>query len=166
MQRPAPTSITRTTDSSTWAGGDGQCANLTVPDTPSPGAVPPMLVPTPAPAAPAIADAAVPIPTGVQLSVNFEAEEAHVTNGSSSPLNLAGWTMVSVAGSQRFTFPDITLGVGETVTVTSGSNSTHLLPRLLRWTNANIWNNSGDTARLFNPQGEFVESAGGSNGPW
>jgi competence protein ComEC len=91
--------------------------------------------------------------TGVIL----DTEVVTIKNNGSEDVNMAGWTLVSVEGNQTFDFPsNFVLRAGSTVNVTSGGNAIDNPPSHLKWTGAYIWNNSGDTAQLFNSQGELV----------
>ena len=92
----------------------------------------------------------------VSLRVDLRAETAVVTNNGSETLTLRGWTLVSVTGGQRFTFPDVTLAEGQSVTVTSGSDARHDPPRFIRWTRRNVWNNDGDPGELYDAGGALV----------
>ena len=92
----------------------------------------------------------------VSLRVNLRAETADITNNGDTELDLTGWTLVSVTGGQRFTFPSMTLAAKATVTVTSGSNARHDPPRYIRWTRRNVWNNDGDPGELYDAEGRRV----------
>ncbi len=73
--------------------------------------------------------------TALSLTVNVVTEEAKITNLGSSAVNLKDWTLVSVQGDQRFTFPgDLSLQPGESVVVTSGPNARDEPPRFVKWT--------------------------------
>ena len=49
----------------------------------------------------------------------------------------------------------MTLQSGETITISSGSNATQS-STVLKWTNKQIWLNTGDAAKLVNTKGEVV----------
>jgi Lamin Tail Domain len=98
----------------------------------------------------------------VSLAVDLQAETARITNTSTQPLALAGFKLVSVRGNQVFDqFPaDLTLAAGESITVTSGATAQQGTG-FLRWTNQNIWSNSGDPGQLIDPDGNVVARTGG-----
>ena len=70
-------------------------------------------------------------------SVNKVDELVTIKNNGTVDVDMTGWVLVSVTGSQRFTFPSYILQAGATVTVASGDASGDL-----KWTTANVWNNS------------------------
>jgi len=98
----------------------------------------------------------------VSLAVDLQAETARITNTSTQPLALAGFKLVSVRGNQVFDqFPeDLTLAAGASVTVTSGPTAQQGTG-FLRWTNQNIWSNSGDPGQLIDRDGSVVARTGG-----
>ena len=70
-----------------------------------------------------------------------------------------GWSIQSTHGDQRFVFPPgFRLSVGDYVTVWSGpaAESKENPPTDLVWTTAYVWNNTGDTAILYDGDGEEV----------
>ena len=98
----------------------------------------------------------------VSLEVNEQAETARITNTHTHSLELAGWKLVSVRGNQVFDqFPaGLTLGPGESLTVTSGPAAKQGTG-FLRWTDQNIWSNSGDPGQLIDRDGNIVARSGG-----
>ena len=97
----------------------------------------------------------------VTLDVNERAETAHITNSGAVPLDLTGWSLLSIRGNQVFDqFPaGFTLAPGASITVTSGPNAQQGNGFLL-WTNLNIWNNSGDPGQLRDPDGVVIAEGG------
>lgn len=90
-------------------------------------------------------------------NVDEAKEIVTMKNNGASNVNMTGWRLVSVEGNQTYDFPNgFVLKAGATVTVTSGPNAIHNPPSYLKWTNGNIWNNSGDPAELYNAKGEKV----------
>lgn len=124
--------------SKTWAG----------PVTPAPTPEPEP-EPTPVPA---------PAPKHGQIaSKDLSAEIVGIKNSGKASLDMTGWYLISVEGNQRYDFPSgYILSPGATVYVTSGKNAKNQPPTYLKWTTANIWNNSGDVAQLFNRDGVKV----------
>lgn len=95
------------------------------------------------------------------LVVDPVAETGRITNAGNDPVELTGWRLVSVRGNQVFDqFPSgFTLAAGESVTVTSGP-AARAGAGFLRWTDQNIWNNSGDPGRLLDTDGHVVAETG------
>jgi hypothetical protein len=100
-------------------------------------------------------------PVSMSLTVDEQAETARITNTGTGPVELTGWKLVSVRGNQVFNeFPDgFTLAPGQSVTVTSGPMA-KAGAGFLRWTEQNMWANSGDPGRLLNDDGEVVVETG------
>ena len=84
-------------------------------------------------------------------------EYIKVKNTSSKTLTLTGYT-IRDNGPQKFTFPKGTkLKKGKTLTIRSGTGKKS--SSVLYWGKASyIWNNTGDTARLYNSKGKLLES--------
>ena len=81
-------------------------------------------------------------------------EYIEIKNIGQIPQLMDGWQIVSVVGSQTYTFPNgITLGVGQTVRVRSGSAAFDSPPNDLLWTTSVIWRNKGDIAVLLDNHG-------------
>ena len=83
------------------------------------------------------------------ISKDLDAELVKVKNNSSEAVNLNGWQLISVEGDQVFYFPNITLQSGETISISSGSDAKES-STILKWTNKQIWLNTGDAAKLIN----------------
>ncbi|MFF5995311.1 MBL fold metallo-hydrolase [Lysinibacillus sp. KU-BSD001] len=89
------------------------------------------------------------------ISKDVEAELVKIKNNGSEAVNLNGWQLLSVEGNQLFTFPNITLPPSKTITVSSGPDAKES-STVLKWTNKQIWLNSGDAAKLMNAKGDVV----------
>lgn len=104
-------------------------------------------------------NATLPAPAGrssVTLVVDRRAELATITNTGDAPVDLRGWTLVSVRGNQRFVFNNSrVLAPGASVVVTTGPNARQG-GRFLRWVTTNIWNNDEDPAELYDADGHLV----------
>lgn len=88
-------------------------------------------------------------------------EFVRVVNYGGSPVNMQGWQIFSVVGSQTFTFPSYTLEPGATVTVHSGPDAPPTGGSDIRWTTTYIWNSSdGDRAELKDQAGTVVHERG------
>ncbi len=82
-----------------------------------------------------------------------------IKNEGPGEQSLDGWQMISVVGSQTYTFPDgITLYAGEFVRVRSGPLAFSNPPLDLFWTTAFIWNDDGDKAVLWDNKGAFRDT--------
>ena len=91
------------------------------------------------------------------IALDKRAEHAVIRNEGDAPINLRGWTLVSVKGNQAWTVPfDFELATNEIVTIhaLAGANDG---ANLSSGFGSNIWNNSErDPAVLLNPDGEEV----------
>ncbi|MEW6296731.1 MAG: lamin tail domain-containing protein [Thermodesulfobacteriota bacterium] len=91
---------------------------------------------------------------------NLNGEYVRVCNVSTEPVALAGFAVQDAQG-HRYVFPGGSLAPGYTALLLSGSgqDTTRRGQRLFYWGSARpIWNNSGDTAYLFDPQGNLIDS--------
>jgi micrococcal nuclease len=84
-------------------------------------------------------------------------EVVTLTNDALGPVDLSGWTLVSVRGNQRYTIPGGTrLDPGSSVTIYSGPGADSAGG--LFWTIEYIWNNSElDPAELYDATGALVD---------
>ncbi|MBE0451527.1 MAG: lamin tail domain-containing protein [Clostridia bacterium] len=87
------------------------------------------------------------------ISVNLRSEEVVIKNTSTISVQMRGYKLVSVKGNQVYTFPDYNLEAGKTVTVYCAQGSGDL-----KWTGSNMWNNDGDPAELYDPNGNLLSS--------
>ena len=90
------------------------------------------------------------------VTLVYKAKDEYVEIKNNGPVaqSMDGWQIVSVAGSQIYTFPNgITLSVGQTVRVHSGPAAFDSPPNNLLWTTGRIWRNKGDIAALLDNQG-------------
>jgi Lamin Tail Domain len=85
------------------------------------------------------------------LSVDRVGEVATITNTGGQPISLAGFTLRSVKGDQRFTFGAQVgaLQPNSTLRVKSGPSATGNVPGTINWTTNFIWNNESDPAELI-----------------
>lgn len=121
--------------------------------------------PTAAPLPPATANlnAALVI---TDLQYAGDDEVVTVTNQGAASQPLAGWRLQSYGGSpcrlipeQVFVFPaDLTLAAGARVRIHSGPQAVQQPPTDLKWTEDNMWSNSGDRADLVSANGELMTS--------
>jgi len=87
---------------------------------------------------------------------NLNDEYVVIKNVGDVSVDLEGWTLKDEA-EHTFVFPSVTLDSGETVTVYSGSGVNSNTE--LYWGSSRaIWNNNGDTAFLYDADGNFIDS--------
>jgi hypothetical protein len=90
----------------------------------------------------------------VTLVYRTQDEYIEIKNNGHVPQLMDSWQIVSVVGSQVYTFPNgITLNVGQTVRVHSGPAALDSPPTDLLWTTSRIWRNAGDIAALLDNEG-------------
>jgi hypothetical protein len=108
----------------------------------------------------------------IGMCLDLVAEEVHITNNDPDDLVLTDWILRDDGDMNEFTFvvdrpcresmEGFTLAAGMTVIITSGDDPRHEPPdRIIGWC-AQVWDDAGDTARLFHPDGELVVEAVGS----
>ena len=86
---------------------------------------------------------------------NLNDEYVVIKNVGDYSVNLEGWILKDEAG-HTFVFPSITLDPGETVTIYSGSGVN--ADNELYWGSSRaIWNNDGDTAFLYDANGNLID---------
>ncbi len=87
------------------------------------------------------------------ISVGLDTEQVVIKNSSTTSVQMNGYKLVSVRGNQVYTFPEYLLEAGKSVTVYSGKGSGDL-----KWTGSYMWNNDGDPAELYDPNGNLISS--------
>lgn len=94
-------------------------------------------------------------------NLDLEAEVVTIKNNSNEPVNISDWKLVSTKGNQTFLFPSETVIKGkETIKVTAGPDATSGKNKFI-WDDWYIWNNNGDTAVLYNSNGDKVSTMEG-----
>lgn len=90
---------------------------------------------------------------------NPHGEYLRLCNVSDRPVDLQGFTVQDNA-RHRFVFPSGTLVPGATALLVSGSgkNAVRRGQLVFYWGSGPIWNNDGDSASLFDPRGELVDT--------
>jgi len=94
-------------------------------------------------------------------TLDLVADYVTIMNRGSSDVDLSGWILRSVTGSQYFKFPSgSVLAKGACASIWSGkeSDKKHHPPGSYHWTKRFIWNNNGDSAALYNSHGELVDT--------
>ena len=74
-----------------------------------------------------------------------------ITNFGNRSVNLKGWKLYS-HGGQEYIFPAIELFPGASVSIHSGPGATGIV-----WTRKYVWNDEGDKAILYDPEGNVVD---------
>ena len=123
--------------------------DVTGPSSPSPAA-------TPA-ATESLAEESVSAWNVTITGVSPADEWVTVQNTGTSSLDMAGWVLTDDSGSNRYTFPRYSLGPGEMVTVYTGMG-TPAIGALYWGRTQDVWNNKGDVAYLYEPDGQLVSS--------
>jgi micrococcal nuclease len=93
---------------------------------------------------------------------NLNDEWVRITNRGDSAVDLTGWVLKDTSATHRYPFPSgFVLEVGASVTVRTGCGTDTATD--LHWCNqaSAVWNNSGDTAFLLDPDGNIVDSQDG-----
>ncbi len=99
---------------------------------------------------------------GVEISEVWNwgwSEHVRITNTSSRPQQLGGWSLGALKEGKVFRFPPgFTLKPGESVTIHTGANATlkQNPPTDLYWDSEPVWANRGDVALLFDLAGNEV----------
>ncbi|CAN5847621.1 hypothetical protein BH23ACT4_BH23ACT4_16750 [soil metagenome] len=92
---------------------------------------------------------------------NLNGEWVTIRNNGGSVVDLSGWTLKDESATHRFTFPAaFVLAVGEVVTIRTGCGEN--FGTELFWCNQGsaVWNNTGDTAFLLDPNGNIHDTFG------
>jgi endonuclease/exonuclease/phosphatase family metal-dependent hydrolase len=91
------------------------------------------------------------------VGISLADEWVKIKNTGSSSVSLTGWKIMDEGDKHTYTFPSFTLTAGATVTLhtVSGTNTA----TDLYWGKKNVWNNDGDTARLYDSSGNFVSTS-------
>lgn len=89
-----------------------------------------------------------------QIDVEIEPEgDEYIRISSSTGLDLDGWK-IEDSDNQSYTFEDVSIEEGESLTLYSGTGDGNQTS--LYWGTPYIWNNGGDTATIYDSEGEKV----------
>ncbi len=96
----------------------------------------------------------------VQVFYTSDDEYVKIRNDGGADQAMAGWTLVSAIGTQRYKFPEsVVIAAGQTIRIHSGPAAIDNPPNDLKWSGAYMWHNSGDRAELRSAGGALVDSA-------
>lgn len=90
-------------------------------------------------------------------------EQVYITNEGGSPQDLAGWTLQD-AVQKSYVFPSVTLQPGATIVLWTGEGTDDGVNFYWQSTGSAIWNNGGDTASLFDTEGQLRDRCAYSGG--
>jgi len=93
---------------------------------------------------------------------NPNGEWALIRNTGSAPVDLSGWSLRDESTRHRYVFPTFTLDAGRDARIRTGcgQDDTSSDPAELFWCDPEppVWNNSGDTAFLLDPNGAIADN--------
>jgi hypothetical protein len=87
------------------------------------------------------------------VSCSFRGETVVISNDGVSALNMRGHRLHDEGEKNLYSFPNLSIEPGATLTVATGPDATTDANRVV-WKSQNVWNNDGDTATLIGPTGE------------
>ena len=97
----------------------------------------------------------------VQITdLSLDEEWVKITNTGTSSISLTGWELKDEGDKYTYTFASFSLESGSTVTVHT-EQGTNTATELYWGSGRPIWNNDGDTARLYNINGNLVDKREG-----
>jgi hypothetical protein len=89
-------------------------------------------------------------------------EWVQVSNQGTTAVNMQGWKITDEGAKHTYSFPYYVLNSGSTVTLYTGIGTDN--GNILFWNSGSfIWNNDGDTAYLYNDQGQLVSTKTGTS---
>jgi micrococcal nuclease len=89
---------------------------------------------------------------------NLNGEWVRFTNAGAEAIDLDGWEVADESASHRYTFTDLELAPGAAVILFSGCGPDDEAARYWCSSGSAVWNNSGDTVFLRDPNGNIVVS--------
>lgn len=89
---------------------------------------------------------------------NLNGEWVRFTNAGVEAIDLDEWEVADESASNRYRFTDLRLAPGEDVTLFSGCGPDDGTARYWCSSGSAVWNNSGDTVFLRDPNGNIVNS--------
>ena len=99
-------------------------------------------------------------PSTVYLSdLSLADEWVKITNSGSSPVTMTGWKVTDDDAKHTYLFPSFVLSSSATVTLYTGKGTDTATE--LYWGGKYVWNNDGDTAKLYDASGNLIDSLKG-----
>ncbi|CAB4885229.1 unannotated protein [freshwater metagenome] len=89
-------------------------------------------------------------------NTNLNDEWVRFTNQAATPVDLSRWIVADESASHRYVFGAFVLGAGASVTLHTGCGQDTSTDRFWCNTKSAVWNNSGDTVFLRDPNGNNV----------
>lgn len=96
-------------------------------------------------------------PTVYITDLNLKDEWVNITNKETKALCIKGWKITDGCGRDIFIFPPYTLKSKSTVTLYTGKG-TKTANSLFWGMKRDVWDDKGDTAHLYNTQGQLVST--------
>lgn len=96
-------------------------------------------------------------PSLTVTDLNLAGEYVTIKNTGTLAVSLDGWKLQDEGANNVYTFPAIVLASGDTMKVYSHASGP-MGTNVVYWTTSSVWNNDGDTAFLYNPQGQLMSS--------
>lgn len=94
-------------------------------------------------------------------SLDVKAESVTLKNTGNTTADLAGWTLLSTVGNQKFVFAEgQKLEPGKSLVIVSGKAYNMTGNNVLQWTKSNVWSDSYDPAELYNEKDEKIAEWG------
>jgi len=87
------------------------------------------------------------------ITIHYKGSDEYIVikNTGNTAVNLSGWRLWS-KGNQWYTFSNITLQPGQSISIHSGPKATGIV-----WTKKYVWNNNGDEAVLYDSSGNVAD---------
>ncbi len=97
-----------------------------------------------------------PTPSVYISEINLADEWVKITNSGASSIKLTEWKITDEGAIHTYIFPSFTLSSGATVTLYTGKGTDTTIE--LYWGSGRpIWNNDGDTAKLYDASGNLID---------
>ena len=124
--------------------------------TESPQAIKPTMIPASATSIPVTGTHASPNVQIASMDCKSKPEIVVIENTGDSSQNMTGWRLEDEGPKFTFLFPmEFSLEAGASVELISGESGDNS-DKSIFWSKRVVWNNTGDTASLFNSEGELV----------
>lgn len=95
-------------------------------------------------------------PTVYISGLHLNEEWVKITNSGTSPVTMTEWKIADDDAKHTYIFPSFTLSPEATVTLHTGDGGD--TDTELYWGGKYVWNNDGDTARLYGAGGDLIDA--------